>query len=254
MPHLTLAEYLFDLAQAALECVIVFFIFRRKLARSFPAFTAYLIFSIIKTIFLHIELAIGVSFLTYSYSYYSVEPCSIGLGLWIAYEVFKTVLEPYEALRRSWRFIFLISVVALVLVNVLWISYEPQTRSPQMTRAIIDLMRSVRFVQVSLLLVVSALSGLMGLSWRSYCFGVALGLGIYAATEIVILEIERHYGWEVWNLLNTVESFSYAVVLLIWARYFFQSPEVARPVWVVPQNNIEKWNYALELILARRTG
>ncbi len=254
MPHLTLAEYLFNLAQSGLQCVIVLLIFRRNLYRSFPAFTTYLIFAVIKTIFLHSELALGVSFLTYSYSYYSIQPLVLGLELWVVYEVFKAVLEPYEVLRRSWRFIFLISVVALVLVNVLWIVYEPQTRSPAMTKAIIDSMRSVRVVQVGLLLVLFALSRLMGLSWRSYCFGVALGFGTNAATEIVILELQRHYGWEVWNLLNTVGSLSYAVSILIWARYFFQTADVARRVWVVPQNNIEKWNDALEGMLARRLG
>jgi len=45
----------------------------------------------------------GVSFLPYSYSFYPLELCSIGFELWVVYEVFKTVFEPYDALRRSWR-------------------------------------------------------------------------------------------------------------------------------------------------------
>jgi hypothetical protein len=254
MPHLTLAEYILDFVTSALQCVIVIVIFRRKLYKSFPAFTASTIFQLLKTTFLHVELALPVSFLTYSYSFYSIEPCSMALELWVVYEVFKTVLEPYEALRRSWRFIFLISVVALVLVNVLWIAYEPKTKVDLLTRAILDLMQSDRVIQVGLLLVIFALSGLMGLSWRSYCFGVALGFGTYAAAEMVGWEMRRRYGWEVWDLLNTIRSVSYAVSILIWGSYFFQPPEVARPVWVVPQNNIEKWNDVLEGMLARRTG
>jgi hypothetical protein len=174
----------------------------------------------------------------------------MALELWVVYEVFKAVLEPYEALRRSWRFIFMISVVALALVNVLWFAYEAQTGAFVM----LEWMRSLRVIQVSLLLILFALSRLMGLSWRSYCFGVALGLGISSATQIVLLEMRRHFGWEVWNLLNTVQSLSYAVTVLIWAWYFFQTAEVAQRVWVVPQNNIEKWNHALEGLLARRTG
>jgi hypothetical protein len=94
----------------------------------------------------------------------------------------------------------------------------------------------------------------MGLSWRSYCFGVALGFGTYAAVEIVTLAMRGQYGWTVWELLNIIRSFAYDVAILIWAWYFFQPMEIARPVWVVPQNNIEKWNDALEGMLARRTG
>ena len=248
MPHLTLAEYVFNLTQSALQLVIVFLIFRRNLYRSFPAFTTYLIFCVIKTIFLHSELALGVSFLTYSYSFYSIRPCVMGLELWVVYEVFKAVLGPYEALRHSWRLIFLVSVMTLALVNVLWFAYEPKTGAWVM----LDFMRSINVIQVGLLLVVFGLSRVMGLSWRSYCFGVALGFGVSAASQIVTLEIRRHYGWAVWNLLNNVQSFSYAVVVLIWARYFLQTTEVAQLVWTVPNNDIEKWNHALEGMLARR--
>src|ERR1700756_923361 len=185
MPHLSPAQYLFNLAQSALQGVVVFLIFRRRLYRSLPAFTAYLIFSIIKTIFLHIELTLGVSFLTYSYSFYPLELCGTGMELWVIYEVFKTVLEPYDALTRCWQFIFLISVVVLVLANVLWIAYEPKIQAPLLTRGTVDLLRSLKAVQVGLLLVIFALSRFMGLSWRSYCFGAALGLGIYAVPELV---------------------------------------------------------------------
>ena len=145
-----------------------------------------MIFAIIKTIFLHSELALGVSFLTYSYSSYSIQPYVMALELWVVYEVFKAVLEPYEALRRSWRFIFMISVVALALVNVLWFAYEAQTGACVM----LGWMQSLRVIQVSLLLILFALSRLMGLSWRSYCFGVAL---FVSQTEIVSgKEIYRH--------------------------------------------------------------
>ena len=95
----------------------------------------------------------------------------------------------------------------------------------------------------------------MGLSWRSYCLGVALGLGIYVATEIVTLEVRRHDNrWAVWELLNVIRSVSYAVAIVTWAWYFFQPKEVAEPVRTVPNSNIEKWNRALQLMLARRTG
>ena len=253
MPHLTLAEYVFNLAQSALQCVIVFLIFRRKLFRSFPAFTVYLIFAVIKTIVLHIELALPVSLLTYAHSYYPLTLSAMGLELWVIYEVFKRVLEPYQALRRSWWLIFLISVVALVLVDVLWIAHQ------QLAWAILDLMRSISVIAVGLLLVIFALSRLIGLRWRSYCFGVALGLGINAVLDIVDAEMRRHYGLtaggvvdtRVWDILNNIHSFAYADTILIWAWYFLQKPEVANPVWVVPNSNIERWNDVLEQMLVR---
>ena len=215
MPHLTVTDWLLDLVSSALQCVILVMIFRRKLHKSFPAFIAYTIFQLIKTSILHIELTLPVSFPTYSSSAWSAELCDVGLELWVIYEVFKTVLEPYEAMKRSWRFMFLISGAALVSANLLWIAHEPAIW------VVLDMVRGVRLIQVGLLLVMCALSRAMGLSWKSYCFGVALGFGTYAASEMVALEMRHHYGWEVWNLLNTIRSLSYANAILIWGWYFF---------------------------------
>ena len=83
MPHPTLAEHFFYLAQCALLCVIVFLIFHKKLYCSFPAFTAYSIVVTLMSIAQDSELALGVSLPIYMNSLYCFESCSIGLELWV---------------------------------------------------------------------------------------------------------------------------------------------------------------------------
>ena len=58
-------------------------------------------FQLITFPILMFELAMHVSSLHYAYTFYPVEVLSIGLALGVIYEVFKVVLEPYEAFRRA---------------------------------------------------------------------------------------------------------------------------------------------------------
>jgi hypothetical protein len=251
--HISGREFVLVLLPTLLQCAIVAVIFRRNLYTLFPAFTTYTICQIISTAVLTVVLVLQVSSLHYAYTFYPIEVCGIGLAVWVIYEIFQIVFEPYEALRRSWRFVFMITVVALVAISIFWLMYAPGTLSNRLTHSMILLIRSLRFVQVGLLIVLFALSRFMGLSWRSYCFGVALGYGAYAAFELLEMAMRAEYGDEVWELLNKLRSLSYAVTILIWGSYFLQPTEVAESTWVVPHNDIEKWNHALEGILARRS-
>lgn len=252
--HITGREYVLVLLPTLLQCSILAVIFRRKLYSSFPAFTSYTICQIISAAVLTFVLALQVSSLHYAYAFYPIEIFTIGLALWVIYEVFQTVFEPYDALRRSWRLVFLTAVLVLVAISICWVAYAPGTLSNRLTHSMILLIRSLRVVQVGLLIVLFALSRFMGLSWRSYCFGVALGYGAYAVFELLEMAMRAEYGEEVWELLNRIRSFSYATTILIWGWYFLQPAEVAESAWIVPHNDLEKWNHALEGILTRRSN
>jgi hypothetical protein len=120
-------------------------------------------------------------------------------------------------------------------------------------QSMVLLIRSLRVGQVGLLLLLFAVSRSLGLSWRSYSFGLSLGYGTYAAVDFVVMAIRALYGGDVWKLLNTVGSLAYSVALFVWAGYFFLQPqEVAQPDRTIPHYDIEKWNEKLEEQLKRK--
>ena len=52
--------------------------------------------------------------------------------------------------------------------------------------------RSARFMQVCLLIVAIAMMSRLGLTWRDYSLGIAAGFGVYAALDLVLLELRGH--------------------------------------------------------------
>ena len=114
--YLTLQEYFITTLPAILQVIIAVVIFRRRLYRTFSLFAIYTVFQLITFPILMFALAIHVSTLHYAYTFYPVEVLSIGLALGVIYEVFKVVLEPYDAFRRVWRWFFFVAGIALFAI------------------------------------------------------------------------------------------------------------------------------------------
>src|SRR5579871_2190499 len=121
--YLTLQEYVITTLPAILQVVIAVVIFRQKLYGTFPLFATYTLFQLTTFPILMFELAMHVSSLHYAYTFYPVEVLSIGLALGVIYEVFKVVLEPYDAFRRVWRWFFFVAGIALFTIAVFWVLY-----------------------------------------------------------------------------------------------------------------------------------
>ena len=105
---------------------------------------------------------------------------------------------------------------------------------------------------MGLLLLLFAVASSLGLGWRSYVFGIALVYGMYAIVDLLLTAVRTAYGDSFWRTQSLLSTTAYAVTIVIWACYILQPEEVAQPVRVIPHNDIEKWNQALEGMLARR--
>ena len=182
--HIALQEYFFGIIPAALQALIAVVIIRRQLFRTFPIFTRYTIYQVVTIGVIYTELALQVSSLHYAYTWYPLQICSIGLGFGVIYEMFKIVLQPYDAFARIWRVLFFVTSFALFAFAVFWVISGTGSHADRLTQSMSLLQRSLRFIQVGLLLLLFALSGALGLTWRSYSFGLALGYGTFAIVQI----------------------------------------------------------------------
>ena len=121
--HISWEEYLQGLVPAVLQLVIAAVILRRGLLRQFPIFTTYTVYQVVAIVITYVALALHVSSLHYAYTYYPLQVFSIGLTFVVIYEIFKMVLEPYDALRRIWRALFVIAMLVLFGIASLWVLY-----------------------------------------------------------------------------------------------------------------------------------
>ena len=88
---------------------------------------------------------------------------------------------------------------------------------------------AVRLVQVSIFAGLASMVSLIGLRWRQYPFGVALGFGLYATvmllatTKFADLGISFKFSWGVISLV------AYSVAVLIWIWFFWAPAKVTDP-------------------------
>lgn len=250
--HITLEEYLLGIVPAVLQLIIAAVILRRCLIRQFPIFTIYTVYQVVAIAITYAALLSHVSSLHYAYTYYPLQMLSFGLTFVVIYEIFTIVLEPYDALRRMWRALFLIATLTLFAIGGLWIAYGSGVPADRLTESMNILQRILIVVEAGLLMLLFVLSGSLGLAWRSYTFGLALGFGIFAIVELVSWLLRTHYGDQYWKPQSILNGLAYNVMILIWTCYVLQPQRIAQPLRMIPHNEIEKWNQKLEEMLARQ--
>ena len=242
-------EYISAIVFPLLMSVVLIVMTRRKLYLELPCFFAYVAYHICQSAAELALLWLHVSTAVYFYGYYLMQAVSFALSFAVIYEIFASVFRPYQALRVLASRTFLIATATLVIVGLVLLSFGPGDQSYKLVRSIDIVQRSLRVVQLGLLLLLFFLSRSLALNWKSYSFGIALGYGLFASVELVILALKIEYPVAPLRLLSFVNSISYGTAQVIWAWYILQPKRVAQPVRVIPHNDLEKWNEKLEELL-----
>jgi hypothetical protein len=70
--------------------------------------------------------------------------------------------------------------------------------------------------------------------WRQQVFGVALGFGIFASVEVILVSIVMWYGEGTSDIVSLVKSITYNAVTLLWIGYLRQEGERVPAMSLVP--------------------
>src|SRR5580704_14312973 len=254
MPSYGLEEYSVVFVGITLECLIAAIMLRRKLHVAWPGFFAYNIFHAFQPFSDLVGILRKWPQFTYFYFFYTLEAISLALSFVVIYEVFLTVLEPYEALSRVARKIFFVTAATLLLVAVLFVFFGPGSEGNRLFKLVFYTERSLRIVQIGLLMLLFFLARSFGLSWRSNAFGIALGYGIYSTLQLVLVVLRLQYVNFNFHLISTFSALSFILMSVIWLRFVAQPVGVAQPIRAIPYNDIAKWNEKLEELLKPKTA
>ena len=174
MPSYGVKEYLIVLVGIVLQSAIAAVMMRRKLYRQWPGFFSYMIHILQPGLDI-----IGViqkwNLLTYYYFFYAVESLSLALSFVVIYEVFLSVMDPYDALMRVGKGLFFGTGGVLLALGLLFVVFGPTADGAMVFKVVFYSERSLRIVQVGLLMLLFAISRSLALSWRSIAFGIAMG-------------------------------------------------------------------------------
>jgi hypothetical protein len=252
--HVPVIDHVIAVLGTSLLTTIAVVLARKKAYRQFPWFFSYTIYHIAQTVITEsIAYRRGYD-LTYFWVFFYLQILSLSVSFAVIYEVFSSVMEPYSSLNRLGKWLFLLFVIALGTVAALLVVLGHGPGLNRLAYAIFVSFRSLRIVQLGLILALFMLSRSIGLSWRSYTFGVALGYGIYSAVDLVLAAIRLEYGEGIWHIHSVLSTLAFNGMLITWLWYIRQSKEVAQPVRVIPYNDIAKWNEKLEELLKRKAA
>lgn len=171
------------------------------------------------------------------------------ISLMVILDCIRSLLANLNSLRRVAVLVLLSVTIGLLLFCIFCTSLGLDETEPLM-RLMLSLVRSVRIIQVGLIVTLFALSSYFGLSWKNYLFGIALGFGLYASADLACVAYVAEFGAEMAWRVTIIDQVSFFATLVIWMGYI----RSAEP-WVcfsVPENHeLERWDALLARLLGR---
>jgi hypothetical protein len=249
-PHSFLWHYLW-LAPPALQIVVVVAMVRRGLFSQFPLFFSYTLFEIVQggTLFV-LDHSPAVTGEQYWHAHWAALIVSIALRSAIIYEIFVHIFRPYPAIEQLGRTAFHWTAAFLILVAAGVAARAPWNDPNRVLSGIHVVSVAVSVVQCGLLLFIYLFSAYFGLSWRSYVFGIAVGMGIFSFVNLATASIEI-LTWAAAGsyVLDFVTMAAYHCSVLVWLWYSLAREPVQHTVKELPKSDLERWNAELQRFL-----
>ena len=226
--------YISWVAGPALEAVLLACMVHRKLHRVFPRFFSYVIFQILKS---------GILFLTYRYSseqgyfdaYWAGNAISVILAVTVMDEILQHVFKDYGGAQNAGVVIFRWSCGLLLLLAIVTAVTSQQGAGDRVVAVVLTLERSIRVMQCGLFCLLMILCRLLKNCWRQQVFGIALGFGIFASIEMILVSVAMRYGDGVGPAISLVKSLTYNAVAMLWIGYVSQQAELIPAVEMAPR-------------------
>jgi hypothetical protein len=228
----------------ATQIGVVVMMIRRDLRSTFPFFFSYNIFQVIATGLLFFILRTAPT--QYFYAYWTYVSICTFIGLAVIHEVFHFAIRPYPGLRELGSVIFRWAALLLILLCTISAAGSNGDHAVRLTHGMVSLERSARLLQCGLLLFLGLCSTQLGLTWRSFACGVAVGFGTFAATDLAITSIAPSARYSA--LVNLITTGAYFIAEATWFGYaMFAKLERVHSNEFQPA--FDRWNQAAMLVL-----
>ncbi|MGA8341711.1 MAG: hypothetical protein WB781_07210 [Candidatus Sulfotelmatobacter sp.] len=216
-----------------LQITLLIFMIRHKLQVVFPRFFSYIALQIVKS---------GILFLIYRYNhenyfdaYWSGNAISVLLAVTVMDEILHNLLKQYGGIQSLTSIIFRWACGLLLLLSIVNAFSSQQTSADKVVSAVLAFERSVRVLQCGLFFLLMILCRFLRNCWRQHVFGIALGFGIFASIELILVSIVMHFGEAPVAILSLVKSAAYNGVTLLWIMCLRRQRESILEIDVAPQ-------------------
>jgi hypothetical protein len=227
--------YISWLLGPALQITLLTFMFQRKLHLVFPRFFSYILFQVVKSGFLFIIYQRYQG--SYFDAYWVGNAISVILAVAVLDEILHHLFQKYVGIQNLGYIIFRWACGLLLALSIVNAFSSQAATADRIVTAVLSFDRSVRVMQCGLVLLLLVLCRLLRHSWRQHVFGIALGFGVFASIELVLVSIVMRYGDGAAALVSLVKSAAYNGVTLIWILYLRRQSHSIPEVFATPQLN-----------------
>jgi hypothetical protein len=218
-----------------LQTVVLGLMIRRKVHTVFPRFFSYVVFQIAKS---------GVLFLifrdrpeNYFDAYWTGNAISVLMAVTVLDEILHHLLKQYGGIESLTSLIFRWACGLLLLLSIVNAFSTQQASADRVVSAVLAFDRSVRVMQCGLCFLLLVLCRLMRNCWRQHIFGIALGFGVFASIELILVSILMHFGNGPAAIVSLVKSVAYNGVTLLWIFWLRRESESLAEIETAPQLN-----------------
>ncbi len=172
--------------------------------------------------------------------YWAVYLASAVLLFFICLEVFRSALSGLPGLMKIGIVVFRWAILVSLVLTFSSISFVHQGFAAVPDIAI-GLMRSVSLLELCLLAFLCLSMNALHLSVRDIAFGIALGFGLMASNDFVVISLMSGH-----SLLTAPLQFVYEAMILatlgIWVTYCALPEAVRKPLMMPANSTIFRWN------------
>jgi hypothetical protein len=210
-------------AGPVLQITLLLFMFHRKLHGIFPRFFSYIILQIVKS---------GVLFVVYRYSednyfdaYWAGNAISVLFGVVVMDEILQHLLKQYGGIQKLASVIFRWACGLLIVLSVVNAFSTQQVSADRVASAVLAFDRSERVMQCGLCILLMILCQFLRNCWRQPVFGIALGFGIFACIEMVLVSVVMYFGDDPAAIVSLIKSSAYNAITVLWIVYLSRQTE-----------------------------
>ena len=219
----------------ALQITLLTFMIQRNLHAVFPRFFSYILFQVVKS---------GFLFVIYRYydgsyfdAYWTGNAISVLLAVAVMDEMLHNLFKQYGGFQNLGSIIFRWACGLLLLLSIVNAFSTQVANADRVVAAVLAFDRNVRVMQCGLFLLLMLLCRFLRHCWRQHVFGIALGFGVFASIELILVSIVMHYGDAPVAIVSLVKSAAYNAVTLLWIAYLRQQSQSIPEIEVAPEVN-----------------
>lgn len=242
---LWIVYYALWIAPVAVFVSVAVMMLRRKLQKEYPLFFAFVVFQV--AAFAVDFYAYHSSPVLYFYAYWTTAGLGIAISFSVLYEVFTGVFRPFADLREFGGVLFRWAALVLLLAAVLLMTTARPPANTAVFAVILNLMRSLEVMQCGLVLLMLLCSSYLGITLRHRIFGIALGFGIIAAVDLILVAVFANLGLQAQTFFQLTRMLAYNLSALLWMGYVHSGVVERRPEKQLIY--AERWNFALATAL-----